>query len=477
MKTIRFILLLLCTVLIYCNTVFTQCSIDIVGIIDNFQNGGSLIAEGTASASCGRVEITLTCPSGNNSSTSKIVPVVNGNWEVEFFNSEIRDIKCRCEWRTELIASCVNGNCSADSTFILCRNEPCPTVDISVVQPTCQDKDTNGNYDVEFTISAIGGNFTGYYDVTFGDGTPSTVFMPPTNPLTVSHIYTCPTIGQDIYVNVTGAGCTSQMWYTASSSETFQFPDCGCPAIDIVVEPVQGTNCEFIFTAEYNSCINTNITHLWNFGDNTTAQTPSSTSPPHQYQDGSYVVTVSVIGIGNNCSHSIDLDVTNCDDCVPDCENKQCGDDDGCGGICNNCPEGETCVDGICEPNSIECNWWDPRDWFDADCWSLCFFLALLAFVATLLRLLYLAYSSGGLTWPITFTLSNILNVMALGLIVFLLTICFCEVLLAVFLAGLIVLIIMILALLAGQTPNLSALLLTMVLFAISGITYLLNCL
>ena len=37
--------------------------------------------------------------------------------------------------------------------------------------------------------------------------------------------------------------------------------------------------------------------------------------------------------------------------CTPNCDGKQCGDD-GCGGSCGNCPDGQTCENGICIPIS-----------------------------------------------------------------------------------------------------------------------------
>ncbi len=42
--------------------------------------------------------------------------------------------------------------------------------------------------------------------------------------------------------------------------------------------------------------------------------------------------------------------------CVPDCEGRTCGDD-GCNGVCGNCPEGQICTDGacVCAPGTISC--------------------------------------------------------------------------------------------------------------------------
>ncbi len=42
------------------------------------------------------------------------------------------------------------------------------------------------------------------------------------------------------------------------------------------------------------------------------------------------------------------------DECVPDCDGMECGDD-GCGGWCGNCSVGEECEDGVCEENCELC--------------------------------------------------------------------------------------------------------------------------
>ena len=43
-----------------------------------------------------------------------------------------------------------------------------------------------------------------------------------------------------------------------------------------------------------------------------------------------------------------DTDATDAtDSCTPVCEGKVCGDD-GCGGVCGDCTDGLTCVEGAC---------------------------------------------------------------------------------------------------------------------------------
>lgn len=53
------------------------------------------------------------------------------------------------------------------------------------------------------------------------------------------------------------------------------------------------------------------------------------------------VSDMGVYGGPNACGWDPDLD--GCDECTPDCGGKECGDEDGCGGRCTNCPEGKTC--------------------------------------------------------------------------------------------------------------------------------------
>jgi hypothetical protein len=42
-------------------------------------------------------------------------------------------------------------------------------------------------------------------------------------------------------------------------------------------------------------------------------------------------------------------DVSTCTACIPSCDGKSCGDD-GCGGLCGACADGEFCDDGVCGP-------------------------------------------------------------------------------------------------------------------------------
>mgnify|MGYP002640217548 FL=1 len=44
-----------------------------------------------------------------------------------------------------------------------------------------------------------------------------------------------------------------------------------------------------------------------------------------------------------------------CVNCIPQCSGKDCGEDD-CGGSCGTCGEDETCTDGICQPDQLDCD-------------------------------------------------------------------------------------------------------------------------
>jgi len=74
--------------------------------------------------------------------------------------------------------------------------------------------------------------------------------------------------------------------------------------------------------------------------------------------DGSFVCTCDHVACGDACCAAGELcDGGTCTACVPDCAGAGCGDDDGCGGLCQGpCPgDNESCVDGACACAFVDC--------------------------------------------------------------------------------------------------------------------------
>jgi len=70
-----------------------------------------------------------------------------------------------------------------------------------------------------------------------------------------------------------------------------------------------------------------------------------------QFCQDSWIESEPTPGSENNCTIQ--------GDCIPDCTNKDCGDD-GCGGSCGSCESGETCENNECKENTeiyLEINW------------------------------------------------------------------------------------------------------------------------
>jgi len=75
-------------------------------------------------------------------------------------------------------------------------------------------------------------------------------------------------------------------------------------------------------------------------------------SPGQKKCDGNDVVTCNSSGTDwqflMECGATGSCSAGSCEqDCIPDCDDKECGDD-GCGGFCGTCPWGEQCTDGAC---------------------------------------------------------------------------------------------------------------------------------
>jgi len=51
-----------------------------------------------------------------------------------------------------------------------------------------------------------------------------------------------------------------------------------------------------------------------------------------------------------------------CVECQPDCTDKECGND-GCGGECGKCDQGQVCINGLCPPPGSECDDGNDVDW------------------------------------------------------------------------------------------------------------------
>jgi hypothetical protein len=197
--------------------------------------------------------------------------------------------------------------------------ENCPIIQsISIDIPACDDNESAGGNRIVTLDAAINnqGNANGIYQWNFGDGsTPVDIpFNAPNAPRT-THTYVCPNTG-DYYVTLTIIGCTTEEFYSNTKVETIQFPSCGCPDIEDIVEEIDG--CDAAFDASISSsCLDAVTGYAWNFGDGTTATNLSSDPTPthveHTYDsNGTYNVTLTLEGVGSGCSFTKEIVITGC---------------------------------------------------------------------------------------------------------------------------------------------------------------------
>ncbi|NNK75630.1 MAG: PKD domain-containing protein [Maribacter sp.] len=296
-----------------------QCdNVDITSISDDFENSGPVIGNGTAS--CDELVVVLSCAQelaniNAFNSIFKDIGVVNGNWEATFSASEIVSKKCGCGDNMIMLAFC-KGDQTCPATvkkFKLCGEDECPEINITPSPISCADKNADGDFAVDFTINASGGLFTGLYNVTFGDGTNQVIPSTTTNPLTITHTYSCPNSNQTYFVSILAVGCESDINHTSNDTVPISFPDCGCPDMSDISSTVSSDNgCEVDFDVEVNGCLPMDMQYIWNFGDGTTEFSTTSNYTYTYAQNGTYDVSVCITGFGSSCCVDTTVDITNC---------------------------------------------------------------------------------------------------------------------------------------------------------------------
>ncbi len=287
--------------------------------IENLQvqpeNDGVLIS-GTSCSACKSVEVNLYCDKRHGSKGYKVTPN-SGSWEQYVTLDTLSEINCNCGDTIEISVACFKNK---DTTDFICGEsfhldmpcedkDDCPTVTLSANQLQCSDRNPDGTWPVQFNITSQNDQFTGSYNLFYGDGQSESAASSTTN---ISHLYSCPLTYPPYSVSIMANGCESDPFYTASDSISLEFPSCECPEIGDITNEIN--ECTARFSTTVSVCSDSVPQYIWNFGDGSTETTNSPQSSAHSYsQNGSYDITVTLAGVGNNCSKNTTINILDCD--------------------------------------------------------------------------------------------------------------------------------------------------------------------
>ena len=399
-----------------------------------------LVSGSVSGDTCTRVSIELCClsPTGARTGcrTQSVGVDANGNWSTLF-----KDFLCNCEGNSFTViatARCLTNNCLPGELkqTIPCTppGNTCPTVNnVTFTVGDCIDDGSGCKGRQVVFHPSISGTTDGW-SFNFGDNTmplnmpgmvpaslpPHSYFLfPPTDPVLTIFKLNCPPVSFPV------------------TNLNFQLCD-ECPPTNAVTINVSSNKCVASGTITANICEANYLDFIIDFGDGSETHDISllnGFSFTHTYAgDGTKTITITLIRPNNsNCTYTKTVSITNC-----------CAD---CGGN---------------DDDGSSCGW---KFW---ECFSLCWFLAILAGLYVAVRLILVAWG-WSINLPIgSYTWAEILDALGLGLLLLLMAFCPCEAAYMIIAGATVAIAVIIAAIIAGSVPPkwLLAILLAVILIA-----------
>ncbi len=359
-RIFRGILFLFLLGLVFINHAHGQCQ-----YLNNIQfqeQADGLLISGFGNQRCEEIEINVYCDKRDGALGYMISPV-SGPWQQLVYYDDLKGVKCCTEPEQDIS---VGISCRADDQIVCaitqvvrsdCQaDDPCPRVNIDADSPVCGNRGNDGTWPVAFEISSQPGRFTGTYHILFGDGTSTNLTSAQLDQDSrIVHSYICPRSAPPYEVTIVANGCQTDPLHSSLDTMTIDFPGCDCPVVEDIAHEVQG--CAASFGTAIPACQESVTQYIWNFGDNTTLTTDSLTSPEHVYnQNGTYTVTLTLAGAGDNCTSSTTVDITQCPQ-GPECGNGIIEYPETCDGNCpTSCDDNNPCTRDELLGSAQECN-------------------------------------------------------------------------------------------------------------------------